>query len=32
MGWIAGEEMDVCHSFTEEGMSALKASRRGEEK
>jgi hypothetical protein len=21
MGWIAGEEMDVCHPVTEEGMS-----------
>jgi hypothetical protein len=32
MGWIAGEEVDVCDSFTEEGMSRFEAGRRDGEK
>jgi hypothetical protein len=32
MGWIAGEEMDVCDSVAEEGMSTLEAARRDGEK
>jgi hypothetical protein len=32
MGWIAGEEMDVCYSVTEEGMSTLEAGKREGEK
>jgi hypothetical protein len=32
MGWIAGEEMDVCDSFTEEGMSTFEAGGRDGEK
>jgi hypothetical protein len=32
MGWIAGEEMDVCDSFAEEGMSTFEAARRDGEK
>jgi hypothetical protein len=32
MGWIAGKEMDVCDSVTEEGVSIFKAGRKaGEE-
>ena len=25
MGWVAGEEMDLCYSVTEEGMSTFEA-------
>ena len=32
MGWIAGEEMDLCHSVTEEGMSTFEVGRKDGEK